>query len=726
MDSETNLNILDLPSVFQSLSENQRDGSLRVSGVEGIKNIDFVQGNIRLVDNPEAAVPPLIEALRRFLHIENDLLQQVLEEYHQEQKPLGTLVLERQICSQEELRNTLNMYLTEEICDLFCWKNVQFEFLKEGLCPEIFSEAHYEFNIFIPPGPLMFEAARRADEMQRILEVLPSKLDIPKLLLAPQKITQGSALELLPFIDAYRDIEEIQEQSHLSRFNTLATLKDMFERKEIAFLELKEFQEVLRQATTSRDIWKGIRAYMRVEQMGGKTLSTCQWLAQAFEKAQDISGALHKYHELAEIQLQQEKFEDYHHTLEHICELDANDLATRERLISSLLKHQKYPEAIRSTIILVNAYKKTERYSLALESLSRVSEHASENQEILQLQGDLCVKNGDEIQALYAYETLAQVQLDHQHYDKAIETYRRMLKIDNENIDAHFKLANTLREKGDNTSAVAQFKSLAELLSSTGTLATSINWNFLINVYENIVSIQPQNYTAREWLADAYIRGKDKTKALRHLNAIIELVRNKDEQIYMQIATLKKIADLQPENFEARLTLADSYLATENSEAAIAEWQSLGVAAIVQEKYEIALDVFKKILKLNPFHLDAHQGIAKVYYQEKKIPESVQKYLDIAYLMKATSKYPEAITYFQKAYTLHNQEKRCLYELGEVYLRLGDLAKAIECYLQFSRESFALKNYGEVKLACHRILNIQEAHSLASNMLAKVEQITQS
>jgi tetratricopeptide (TPR) repeat protein len=726
VDSETNLNILDLPSVFQSLSENQRDGSLRVSGVEGIKNIDFVQGNIRLVDNPEAAVPPLIEALRRFLHIENDLLQQVLEEYHQEQKPLGTLVLERQICSQEELRNTLNMYLTEEICDLFCWKNVQFEFLKEGLCPEIFSEAHYEFNIFIPPGPLMFEAARRADEMQRILEVLPSKLDIPKLLLAPQKITQGSALELLPFIDAYRDIEEIQEQSHLSRFNTLATLKDMFERKEIAFLELKEFQEVLRQATTSRDIWKGIRAYMRVEQMGGKTLSTCQWLAQAFEKAQDISGALHKYHELAEIQLQQEKFEDYHHTLEHICELDANDLATRERLISSLLKHQKYPEAIRSTIILVNAYKKTERYSLALESLSRVSEHASENQEILQLQGDLCVKNGDEIQALYAYETLAQVQLDHQHYDKAIETYRRMLKIDNENIDAHFKLANTLREKGDNTSAVAQFKSLAELLSSTGTLATSINWNFLINVYENIVSIQPQNYTAREWLADAYIRGKDKTKALRHLNAIIELVRNKDEQIYMQIATLKKIADLQPENFEARLTLADSYLATENSEAAIAEWQSLGVAAIVQEKYEIALDVFKKILKLNPFHLDAHQGIAKVYYQEKKIPESVQKYLDIAYLMKATSKYPEAITYFQKAYTLHNQEKRCLYELGEVYLRLGDLAKAIECYLQFSRESFALKNYGEVKLACHRILNIQEAHSLASNMLAKVEQITQS
>lgn len=725
MDSETNLNILDLPSIFQSLSDNRRDGSLRITCDEGLMICNFVQGSIMLVET-HRGTSGVIEALRRFYKVAPQTLDELIQRSNNEQRPLGDIALEMELCSEEDLTQLLSSYIMEEICDVFAWKNVQFEFAKENLCQPIFSPEKAHLNAYLPPSAMMMEAARRLDESERIKEILPSKLDIPILQIHPEKLTNENERDLSAWINGYQDIEELQEMADLSRFSILVTLKEMAKNKTIRLLNAEELKNVLKKASAQEDWLKGIRLYIRIEQMEGKTPESCQWLAQAFEKAQDVNSALHKYYELAEILLAKKDLSRYHDTLKRICTLDPNDLSTRERLIFSLLENARYEDAIESTKVLVNSYKKEERYPIAMELLSKVLEYIPENQDILKLLGEICVKNGDEIQALYTYENLAQVQLDQKRYDDAVETYRRMLKIDNENIDAHFKLANTLREKDDNDSAVKQFKALAELLSSTGTLANSINWNFLINVYENIVSIESKNYTAREWLADAYIRNNQKEKALNHLRAIIEILDLREEDAYMLIATLKKIIELEPNELKNRLSLAEVYLLIDDKESAIEEWKSIGLMAIVQDKFDLALEVFQKILKRTPFHLDAHQGIAKVYFQQKKLAECIRKYLDLGYLMKASSNYPEAINYFQKVYSLNSQEKRCIFELGEIQTRIGDTIKAIEYYLQFARESFAIKNYGEVRLACDRVLSLQPNHQLAASMLSKIQQITQN
>ena len=653
-------------------------------------------------------------------------LDELIHRSQEEQRPAGDLFLEMGICNEEEVKKAISSYLTEEVCDLFSWKNVQFEFIKENLCAPIFSATHAKLYTHLPPGAMMMEAARRMDESERIKTFLPSKLDIPKLLVDPDKLTTFESQDLSPFLDGYRDIEEIQEMAHLSRFGVMATLKIMVEQKTVGLLSLAELKQILQRSVQEENVMKGIRIYVRIEQIQGKSVASCEWLASAFEKVQDLRSALHKYYELSELQFAQKQMDGYHQALEHVCTLDPNDLATRERLIFSLLEHARYSEALKSTKILVESYKHEQRYSTAIELLSKALELIPENQEILKLMGEMCVKNGDEIQALYAYENLAQFQIDNKLYDEAVETYRRMLKIDNENIDAHFKLANTLREKGDNSGAVTQFKALAELLSSTGTLANSINWNFLINVYENIVSIESKNCAAREWLADAYIRSNQKEKALKHLKAIVEILDFQEKDAYMLIATLKKIVDLEPNDLNPRISLSQIYLTIEDNDSAIEEWKSVGLMAIVQDKFDLALDVFQKILKLKPFHLDAHQGIAKVFFQQKKLTECTRKYLDLAYMMKASGSYSESVTYFQKAYSLNSQEKRCIFELGEVYIRMGESTKAIEYFLQFARESFSLKNYGEVRLACDRVLTLQPNHQLASSMLNKIQQITQN
>ncbi|MHC4601146.1 MAG: DUF4388 domain-containing protein, partial [Planctomycetota bacterium] len=124
MTSRTNLNILDLPNIFQSLADNRRTGVLRVKSKGQEKLVLFREGNINMVVTPMKSTM-LGEALLKTKVIDEMTLKDaVTAQQDAGGGKLGTLLVKSKKISEEDLVKALTFQVTEEVCELFTWEDV--------------------------------------------------------------------------------------------------------------------------------------------------------------------------------------------------------------------------------------------------------------------------------------------------------------------------------------------------------------------------------------------------------------------------------------------------------------------------------------------------------------------------------------------------------------------------------------------------------------------------
>jgi hypothetical protein len=92
MASRTDLNILDLPSIFKSISDNRRTGTLRVRSGPDEKAIFFSEGHVQAVYTP-GKLTLLGEALLRSGHIDDDTLDRAVVKQKASGEKLGVILI---------------------------------------------------------------------------------------------------------------------------------------------------------------------------------------------------------------------------------------------------------------------------------------------------------------------------------------------------------------------------------------------------------------------------------------------------------------------------------------------------------------------------------------------------------------------------------------------------------------------------------------------------------
>jgi tetratricopeptide (TPR) repeat protein len=123
-------------------------------------------------------------------------------------------------------------------------------------------------------------------------------------------------------------------------------------------------------------------------------------------------------------------------------------------------------------------------------------------------------------------------------------------------------------------------------------------------------------------------------------------------------------------------------------------WNDLGIVYLNDQRDELAIEAFKKQIDINSYHSNAYDNLGRVYLQERKYEEAekwFQKQIEIqplhqhalsnlgtAYL--ETEKYQEAVPLLEKAASLAPDEAVPQVRLGEAYLRLGQDDKAMSAF----------------------------------------------
>ncbi len=708
--AETNLNIMDLPSIFQALSAAKRSGTLRVTRQDEEKLIYFRKGSIESVVAPRKKQRMLGEALMKYGAITEEQLQEALQKQREWRIDLGGALLRLGVVQEEELQKALVFQLTEEICEVVAWQDVHCEF-RAGEPPEEISKLSREgVAVSVNPESVIMEAARRIDEWELLKQTLPSMKDV---FVVIADITHyyenpsqdGVELEVVSYIDGLRDVSEVVEKARMSKFEVLKTLYNFVTQKEIAPLTPIQLAQLAANCASQGQFEKCIKLYERAEELGLTEFDLDCRLARTYEALGKGDKAIKKYIAHAEQALQDGDIDETIVTYGKIVGLNKWELKTHEKLIDILMSHERHEEALAESANLSQKLLERGEESKAISMWQKMTEALPSSPDPYRHLADMHRRAHRTVQTIIELENLAGLYLSGEMAEEAIATFREMLELDRECVQARLSLAATLADTGKTEEAVNEYNALAETLSKSGVIHDSGNWTFLMDIYEKIVTLEPSNVSSREWLSRAYIENGLNDKAVSCLRQMAE-IRRAEGRLADIPKPLKRIIELQPEDTDTQLELSKVYFELGDILNAVETYRQIVETALEKREFGLAKRAATRLLKADPYNVVAHQALADVFADVGEKDRQLDELRKVGWLSYFSDDYATAVKAFEEVLRLDKKSVEIALALSNAYELSGDNEKAFRYYISLAKNSLKRNDLSIARWAGQRALQI--------------------
>ncbi len=722
--SKKDINIMDLSSIFQSLSAAKRSGTLRVKHGDEEKLVYFRKGSVEAVVAPRKK-HMLGEALMKYGAITEEQLQEALQKQKIWKVDLGGALLKLEFVGEEEIRKALVFQITEEVCEVFAWQDIHCEF-SAGEPPEDITKLSREgVHVSVAPESLVMEAARRIDEWEILREMLPSMKDVlmatPKAVHYYSESGNEAELEVLSFVDGVRDVSEIIGKARMSKFDVLKTLHKLVSAGEVAPVASVQLVQLGLNCASQGQLEKCARLYERAIELGVTDIDLDMRLAETYEALGIGEKAIEKYVVHAEEAKKAGNIEEALASYRKIVSLNRGEIEAHEELVDTLVTLDRREEAAREATRLSQSLLARGEGPRAASLWSKMKEALPDNAAPYRHLADLHAAAGRTVQAIIELENLAGLYLVNEKHTEAIATFREMLNLDKECVQARLSLAGTLADMGETEDAVSEYNALAETLVKSGVIHDSANWTFLIDIYEKITSLEPNNITAREWLAKAYIENDLIEKAIPCLRQVAE-AKKAEGRLGEVPDSLKQIIELQPDETDTRLELAKVYLELGDIVRASDTFQEVITMALDRKEFGLAQRAASRLLKASPYSLVAHRALAELYEHVGEDDKRLMELRTVGWLSYCGADYKEAAAAFEEVLRLKPSSTDISLVLPTAYELLGDKSKAFDLYLLLARQCADRNDLSLARWAGERAAQIDGASNKVERILAQVDE----
>lgn len=220
MAFEGTLETMAVADLLQWAANGRKTGTIRLSRSDVAKEL-FIEDGIIVSCSSTDPHEFLGHYLIRHGVLEEKQLQDALISQEESGDLLGQILVERDLITEDTLKEMLRLKAEEAIFDLFTWQEGRFRFA-EGELP-----SHELVPISLGVQGLVLEGVRRLDEWQRINEVIPSELCVPVAvgqMVTPDGENDAGRTSVLEAVNDDRSVEEICFETHASRFFVCETL----------------------------------------------------------------------------------------------------------------------------------------------------------------------------------------------------------------------------------------------------------------------------------------------------------------------------------------------------------------------------------------------------------------------------------------------------------------------------------------------------------------------
>jgi pilus assembly protein FimV len=201
--------------------------------------------------------------------------------------------------------------------------------------------------------------------------------------------------------------------------------------------------------------------------------------------------------------------------------------------------------AIDKNMVLKEAQKFVAKgqFDKAIAEWKKLLRESSNDPNIYNTIGDLCLKKNSKTEAVDAYKTAADILASDGFTSKAIALYKKVLNIDSKRMDVHLALGDLNAEKGMTGAALESYKVVADhYAQEKNTVKT-------LGIYQKMADLNPSNVSFRIKLGDMYAKEKMKAEASKaYLDAADAHVAKNAFQDARQL--FEKVLSLDPDNKE--------------------------------------------------------------------------------------------------------------------------------------------------------------------------------
>jgi Flp pilus assembly protein TadD len=280
-----------------------------------------------------------------------------------------------------------------------------------------------------------------------------------------------------------------------------------------------------------------------------------------------------------------------------------------------------------------------ERYVQAGKLMDAIAEYkkllAGDAQDfnIRNIIGDLYVRLGKRDKAREEFQKIADHYENKGLYPQAIAIYKKINKLDPEDVELAVKLADLFGTYGFLSEAKREYMKVAKDFEKKGQIKD------VIPVYEKMVKLDKEDFQVRLILAELYNKEGLGDQAVEELNAVAESKLKDDklkdaEKILLQAHKIKEnhldtITNLI-ELFRRKNKKKDAYSLLDNALKKDKEnlklLNLLGALYFEDQNFKKAKEVFSEILSLREMDVEARVKLGRVCIQEDKLDEAYELY----------------------------------------------------------------------------------------------------
>jgi tetratricopeptide (TPR) repeat protein len=254
------------------------------------------------------------------------------------------------------------------------------------------------------------------------------------------------------------------------------------------------------------------------------------------------------------------------------------------------------------------------------EYLRVVQEDASDVRIWLKI-GDLYAKIGKKQEATETYQRVAQFYSDQGFYLKSVAVYKQILKLDPRLVDVNQRLAELYKQLGLISDAISQYEQVAAFFHKEGKVREALS------AMKQIVDLDPETVAARIKLAEMYSGQQMPREAIDEFTRAAEQLKEQgrtDE--YMKVA--ERLLFHAPDNRPVTKELARLYIERNDPRHALPKLQVL--------------------FKADPRDLDVLRLLARAFEGLEQRPKAVSVYKELGRILTETGDQRGAVEVFQK------------------------------------------------------------------------------
>lgn len=299
-------------------------------------------------------------------------------------------------------------------------------------------------------------------------------------------------------------------------------------------------------------------------------------------------------------------------------------------------------------------------------------------------------------ESAFMYQQAAELALEMGSTDRALELARRFADLSPENHQAHYLLANVHWARGEFDAARRSFERTLELKP---------DYQEALFALGNLLSAQSPG-AARKYLKDYLANNPENASEAEYQMAVLEQKAGRLEEA---AAHLRSSIELEPENMQARFSLAQLYEARRDTEAALGQYleilerdpQNVPLLNHVGEIYYLKDDLagarerFERAKAIAPSNPAACLWLALLAEQEEDfkaaaehltdssaLPQDPALHLRLSYYLTQDDRLKEAVQTLERAHRRWPKNWELAYFLALGYDDLKQPAKAVSLMRQ--------------------------------------------